>query len=862
MKRILHDPGNFQEIFNLTSDTLIWLSKDGVCHDIFAQENTWYLIEDKLLDNCIFDIFPATIESEFRRDFNHTIRSQIKVTREYSLTTDKGEFHFRCIMQPYRDGVICQLRDTTGCNTCQKLGKSHRRLSAIQKTAHLGQWNYNSEEKAFYFHGNTGIMDTEEVQRMLFATYLNFVIPEDRENLEQWMEDTIKGKHAESNDYRLMFNNEIYYIHITSYIREVRPDGSVFLEGYIQNITDIQRRRNDINTLTHAINNATESIFAAHRNGTLLFANRKFRKNHLISDQTDISTLKIYEIGGDMHSIEDWEKRMALAESPTPSGYTIKNPLLYDKDILAFEGTIYKVTTDEGEETFWSFTHDISERIRYEKKLQTLTRIFNSTIDNLPASIVVKDIDNDFRYIYRNKESYNREVAMEDAIGKNDFDFYPQEVAYEKWQEDLEIATTGQKKHWVVEEKDKEGNLVILDKQKIKLETEDVSPLIICIEWDITQLELMKRQMKLSKERAEHSDRLKSAFLANMSHEIRTPLNAIVGFSRIISESESKDERLEYYKIVEANNERLLQLINEILDLSKIESGIVEFTLAPVHIQTLCKEIHDAHVFRCPAGVNLIFEESDPGIRIQSDKNRIFQVFSNLIGNAFKFTKEGSIRYGYRKKDDKIEFYVKDTGTGISPEKVDKVFERFVKANNFVQGTGLGLSICKTIIEKLEGTISVTSEVGKGSTFVFTLPHNAVKEVISREQIDITKEKGEEKSIKILIAEDKDSDYDMLLSVLADKYEVVRAMDGMEAVLKYEESKPDLIVMNIDMPNLDGLSATHIIRELTNTVPIILTDPFSDKSREEEAYNAGCTNILAKPMNKESIAAFIEKQLK
>ena len=150
---------------------------------------------------------------------------------------------------------------------------------------------------------------------------------------------------------------------------------------------------------------------------------------------------------------------------------------------------------------------------------------------------------------------------------------------------------------------------------------------------------------------------------------------------------------------MEANNERLLQLINEILDLSKIEAGIVEFSIAPVRLYPLCKEIHDAHVFRCPSDVELIFEPSDEDIRIDSDKNRIFQVISNLIGNAFKFTTHGSISYGYHQEGENIIFHVTDTGTGIAPEKIGKVFERFVKANNFAQGTGLGLAICKTIIE-------------------------------------------------------------------------------------------------------------------------------------------------------------------
>ena len=248
------------------------------------------------------------------------------------------------------------------------------------------------------------------------------------------------------------------------------------------------------------------------------------------------------------------------------------------------------------------------------------------------------------------------------------------------------------------------------------------TPLIIGISWDITNIQNIEQELIFARIKAEQSDRLKTAFLANMSHEIRTPLNAIVGFSRIIAESTDAEERQNYYDIVEANNERLLQLINEILDLSKIEAGIVEFTITPVRLHPLCKEIHDALKFRCPEGVELVYEASDEEITVEGDKNRIFQVISTSSEMPSNSPQEGSVGYGYRRKGNEIEFYVSDTGIGIQTDKLAKVFERFVKVNTFAQGTGLGLSICKTIIERLGGTISVCSEVGKGTTFTFTLP--------------------------------------------------------------------------------------------------------------------------------------------
>lgn len=637
-------------------------------------------------------------------------------------------------------------------------------------------------------------------------------------------------------------------------------------------------------------------MYAARRDGTLIFANRQFRLNHRIAEQADLSLIRVFDVVGDMTCIEDWEERYRSIREGQTLNFLAYQPLKHDKNTLAFEGTMYSVTTDDGEETFWSFTHDISERIRYESQIKRFNRIMDTTMENIPAGIVVKDIENDFRYIYRNRESYNRDISSENAIGMNDFDYYPPEMAQQKRKEDMEIAATGKGMHWIMEGKDKNGNLLILDKQKIMVESEDFSPIIVSIEWDITQLELMRRELIESKEKAETSDKLKSAFLANMSHEIRTPLNAIVGFSRIISESDNAEERREYYEIVDANNERLLQLINEILDLSKIESGIVEFTYGPVRLHTLCKEIHDAHVFRCPQGVELRFDSPDEALSIHSDKNRIFQVFSNLIGNAFKFTTEGSVSYGYKQEGERVVFYVKDTGLGIEPEKLGRVFQRFAKLNNFAQGTGLGLSICKTIIERLGGEIAVSSEVGTGTTFTFWLPlENVIQDTETgtnshlpgeavgtqpsevlpgKEDTPCPKEETTEKEedlrataagtekATILIAEDTDSNFDLLNAILGRKYHLVRARDGMEAVTMYNEVNPDLILMDIKMPNLDGLEATRIIRQLSAEVPIIAQSAYAYEHDRNAAEEAGCNDFISKPIAQEKLKEKIKKWLK
>ena len=249
---------------------------------------------------------------------------------------------------------------------------------------------------------------------------------------------------------------------------------------------------------------------------------------------------------------------------------------------------------------------------------------------------------------------------------------------------------------------------------------------MLCINYDITPLKETEQKLIIARDKAEELDRLKSAFLANMSHEIRTPLNAIVGFSSLLAETDSRSERQEYIKIVQENNELLLQLISDILDLSKIEAGTFNFVYTNVDVNETCTEIIKSMSMKVSKGVELIFEEPFPECYIYTDKNRFTQVISNFINNALKFTQQGSITLGYEQvSHQKIKFYVRDTGMGIPEEKQKSVFERFVKLNTFVQGTGLGLSICKSIVSQMGGEIGVDSAEGIGSCFWFTHPYHA-----------------------------------------------------------------------------------------------------------------------------------------
>ena len=243
---------------------------------------------------------------------------------------------------------------------------------------------------------------------------------------------------------------------------------------------------------------------------------------------------------------------------------------------------------------------------------------------------------------------------------------------------------------------------------------------------DITQLKQAEKELTLAKEKAENADISKSAFLANMSHEIRTPLNAITGFAEILASANTEEEKAQYQEIIKMNADLLLQLVNDILDMSKIEAGTLEFVYTKVDINLLLSDLQQLFQMRvneAGGNIQIIAEPGLPSCTIETDRNRVAQVLSNFTTNAIKFTQEGNVRIGYKARDTELYFYVTDTGTGIPADKLPEVFGRFVKLNKEKKGTGLGLSISKTIVNKLEGQIGANSVEGKGSTFWFTIPY-------------------------------------------------------------------------------------------------------------------------------------------
>ena len=352
-----------------------------------------------------------------------------------------------------------------------------------------------------------------------------------------------------------------------------------------------------------------------------------------------------------------------------------------------------------------------------------LNILMDTILSNVFVEITVKDIFNGFRYIYFNKAAEEfTGVKAEDILGKTDFELFPDSRrAHEIRTEDYHTIKTGRMVKKMVEYEKPNGEVRIVNIVRLLITNPDpgASPLLLVMLNDITE----QRQDQLALMKVQEADKMKNAFIANMSHEIRTPLNAIVGFAHLVTETTNASEQREYFSIINKNCDLLLKLINDILDLSKIESGRLNYNVSEVELRDICQEAYVVQSLKMTSDVALLYNSvAMPSVRLWIDPHRVEQVLLNLLSNAIKFTSKGFISLFYEVEDMFVRVSVMDTGIGISEEKLESVFERFVKLDDFYQGACMGLPICKMIVEKLGGEIGVRSELGKGSTFWFTLP--------------------------------------------------------------------------------------------------------------------------------------------
>ena len=496
-----------------------------------------------------------------------------------------------------------------------------------------------------------------------------------------------------------------------------------------------------------------------------------------------------------------------------------------------------------------------------ENKVVETSRLLQHIIDNAPLSIFVKDASNEHRYIWVNKQFGElMHYSVDEIIGHNDFELISTERAKQFYDSDCEaihspipVITTESPSA-----EDEEGRFWRTQKTSITLH--DGRKIIVGISSDISELQQTNIALVKAKERAEQSDRLKSAFLANMSHEIRTPLNAIVGFSQLLQETSDKEEMAEYIKIINDNNELLLRLINDILYLSKIDAGVAELYVSRTEVADMLDDIATiaAHHNQNP-NVKIICDRRYRSCVCNIDRERVMQVWLNFTTNALKYTQEGYIKVGFDYRDEGLYFYVQDTGIGIAEEKQDRVFGRFEKLDSFAQGNGLGLSICKAIIDLCKGEIGFTSKKFGGSTFYAWIPTSAEVELINDEtprpvtakpaKPDAGAQADTGNKLNILVAEDNENNY-LLIKKILGFCNIFHAANGLECVNMLKQGKYDAVLMDIVMPVMDGLAATREIRKFNTEVPIIAVTANTFDTDSAKAIDAGCNEYLPKPINR------------
>ena len=600
MGNILNNPQNALELLDMTAGIFLLLDQEGICREVkLPKSYAWFIQEDHMKGKRLHQFILPSSSIEFQTNFQNVLNNNIISSEDYGIVLMGQTYYFTLTMQRYnKQLVLCQIKDTTQKRLEQKeFAKRDKDLIVVLQDAMIGTWTYYSEFNILRYVGHGGVMKHDGIIDINLSTYRSYVLPEDQDIFDEWFVKNKNGVIGEIVHFRIRFGENIYYMKARTLNYEKLENGHYIAEGYSHNVTDIQKSRNDINLLSHAVNNAGEYIFAVDTNGYLILGNRMFRKSIGLPLEEDITHVSIWDSTPIIDSSDKWAwVREMMKAGNLEHGLVMKNPLPLFPDVLAIELKAFWITGDNGEESFWFFGRDITESVEAARKL------------------------------------------------------------------------------------------------------------------------------KAAKEQAERSEYLKTSFLANISHEIRTPLNAIVGFSQLIAEVENPEDKAEFCRIIQENNDRLLHLVNELLDLSKIEANMVVFNLQPIGMNELLKTVYDSFSLRCPTDVQLVNESLDTEHYIYADKNRTVQIISNLIDNALKYTKYGSIRIGYKQVGDYIEIYTTDTGKGIKPELLDSIFSRFVKADENVHGTGLGLSICKMLVEKMGGQIGVKSELGKGTTFKFTLP--------------------------------------------------------------------------------------------------------------------------------------------
>ncbi len=805
-----------------------------------------------------------------------------KLNRTYALLSDVNQ----TIMHVHEPGALfeaaCHIAVEKGGFSMAWIGLLDPQTEQIIPVAHEGETNGYLDKLNIRLGGSKRKPGpTASVLRDGKHVIVNDIEHDPR--MAPWREDALRLGYRASAAFPLIVNGEVrgalnlyageagfFDNHELKLLDEMAADIAFSLEF---NEQEEQRKQAEIK-----LAESEKHFRLFYENAPILYQSLDAEGNILEINDMWLRTLgyKREEVVG--HSIKEFlsEESMGILQDVFPkflstgSVHNVEYELISKKDekiVVVIEGMIATDKSGKFQQTH-CVLHNVTEQRYAEQQIRLLSR----SVEQSPVSVMITDINGKLMYV-NPKFTEVTGYSGEEVIGKNPRFLKSGEHPPSFFKKLWNTILSG--KEWKGEFRNKKKN------GEIYWDSSTISPILnekgdiayfVGVQEDVTEKKKLHDELVNAKEKAEESDRLKSAFLANISHEIRTPMNGILGFMDLLSEPELKEStKNRYIGIINKSGERLMTTINDIIEISKLEAGQLKVQISDVDISALMDYLfsffkHQANAKGILLKVNNRLSGSDAAIK--TDRQKLEGLLINLLRNAIKFTREGFVEFGNHLVAGQLQFYVRDTGIGIPTDRLEAIFDRFVQADLKLtrpyEGSGLGLSIAKGYTELLGGKIEVESEEGKGSTFYFTIPFHPAKSSIRKTaSVSPFKEKsGEEKCI--LIAEDDEISNLLLEEIFAKgNFKLLHTNKGEDTVKACREhSDIDLILMDIRMPDINGFEATRQIREFNKTVPILAQTAYAMPGDKESALKAGCNDYISKPIDKHLFMAKINRLLK
>lgn len=787
-------------------------------------------------------------------------------------------------------GVVLVFSDVTEDYQIRKdLRQSRLRLEKAELQAGFGNWELDLNNKSMLL--SKGSMELLGVWKnpITIEDYLEMLLPNFADEFMEIVANPKKINDLGTWEHRLRrFDNSEYRYLTTSF--ELDSKSNV-LFGVMHDITSMKKAEEALYVSEARYRMIVENLSLAiivHQNNKIVFANK--------SAYSLIGATKVEElIGANVLAYVHPDDRPMVLQAIQTAVYTnytdFSNPSnTIEERIVRLDGTVINVEASaiivdyQNEPALMVWLNDITVRKQVESLIVKSEAKFRSLAEHT-LDIIVR-YDSDFKISYINRSGlllYGK--TEKEIIGKHHSDFITNEVSKGLlW--DMQIANVFSEGKSIRLQMDYEvnGSIVYLDWHLTpEYDENDIVLSVMGIARDITELRLITLELEKAKQKAEESDRLKSAFLANMSHEIRTPMNGIIGFSELLTQEDTpEDEKNEYAQILHKSANRLMELINNILDISKIEANQMEVVKSEFNLSACLLDLFDFFSLKAKnknIELKVVLDSAYENLTIFSDEKMIHQIMMNLINNALKFTINGEVVFGVTVDDSSYHFYVEDTGIGISPDYLPNLFDRFSQEDpsnsRKYEGSGLGLPIVKGLANLLGGTINVSSSQGLGSRFTFILPvseKDTKKTKLENENLndksnDLSNNSTKRRDCnmcKILIAEDDEISYKLLKNLLLreGKFDVLRAISGEEAVRLCEQNEDIAVVfMDLKMPLMDGLTATRLIRKFRTELPIIACTALAMLGDKEKALTAGCNDYIAKPYNPKDVVEKFHKYM-